>query len=79
MTACVPSLGRRERAVQSSTPRRVAIRPARLGARACGEPYWDPDFQCADVFMLLDVRELNPRYARHFLKTDKPGNRRLAA
>ena len=50
-----------------------------LGARACGEPYWDPDFQCADVFMLLDVRELNPRYARHFLKTDKPGNRRLAA
>ncbi|HEX4871515.1 MAG TPA: GNAT family N-acyltransferase [Nevskiaceae bacterium] len=38
-----------------------------LGAKACGEPYWDRDFNCADVFMLLDVRDLNPRYARHFL------------
>ncbi len=38
-----------------------------LGAKACGEPYWDQDFNCADVFMLLDVSELNPRYARHFL------------
>jgi putative hemolysin len=37
-----------------------------LGARACGEAYWDRDFNCADVFMLLDVRDLNPRYARHF-------------
>ena len=38
-----------------------------LGAKACGEAYWDRDFNCADVFMLLDVSELNPRYARHFL------------
>lgn len=38
-----------------------------LGAKACGEPCWDPEFNCADVFMLLDVSELNPRYARHFL------------
>ncbi|NGY05827.1 GNAT family N-acetyltransferase [Solimonas terrae] len=38
-----------------------------LGAKACGEAYWDRDFNCADVFMLLDVRDLNPRYARHFL------------
>ena len=38
-----------------------------LGAKACGEPFWDRDFNCADVFMLLDVSELNPRYARHFL------------
>lgn len=50
-----------------------------LGARACGEPYWDPDFQCADVFMLLDVRELNPRYARHFLKAQPTASRPLAA
>ncbi len=41
-----------------------------LGAKACGEPYWDRDFNCADVFMLLDVSELNPRYARHFLGRD---------
>lgn len=38
-----------------------------LGARACGEPYWDTEFRCADVFMLLNLRELHPRYARHFL------------
>lgn len=38
-----------------------------LGAKACGEPYWDRDFNCVDVFMLLNVSDLNPRYARHFL------------
>ncbi|AXQ30320.1 GNAT family N-acetyltransferase [Solimonas sp. K1W22B-7] len=38
-----------------------------LGAKACGEPYWDQDFNCADVFMLLNVSDLHPRYARHFL------------
>lgn len=37
-----------------------------LGAKACGEPYWDTDFNCADVFMLLDVHALAPRYARRF-------------
>jgi len=38
-----------------------------LGARACGAPCWDPDFGVADVFMLLNLSELNPRFARHFL------------
>lgn len=38
-----------------------------LGAKSCGEAYWDRDFNCADVFMLLNVSDLNPRYARHFL------------
>lgn len=38
-----------------------------LGARACGEPCWDPDFNCADVFMLLNLKEMHPRYARRFL------------
>lgn len=38
-----------------------------LGAKACGEAYWDREFNCADVFMLLNVSDLNPRYARHFL------------
>lgn len=42
-----------------------------LGAKACGEAYWDRDFNCADVFMLLNVSELNPRYARHFLGTPR--------
>ena len=43
-----------------------------LGAKACGEAYWDRDFNCADVFMLLDVSHLNPRYARHFLERAAP-------
>ena len=43
-----------------------------LGAKACGEAYWDRDFNCADVFMLLNVSDLNPRYARHFLGQAAP-------
>ena len=42
-----------------------------LGAKACGEPYWDREFNCADVFMLLNVSDLHPRYARHFLARNK--------
>jgi len=38
----------------------------RLGAKVCGEPCWDRDFQVADVFILLKRDELCPRYARHF-------------
>ena len=41
-----------------------------LGARACGEPCWDPHFNCADVFMLLNVLDLDPRYARRFFGRD---------
>ncbi|MGQ0698513.1 MAG: GNAT family N-acetyltransferase [Panacagrimonas sp.] len=43
-----------------------------LGAKACGEAYWDRDFNCADVFMLLNVSDLNPRYTRHFLERNAP-------
>ncbi|WP_338849768.1 GNAT family N-acyltransferase [Massilia sp. W12] len=32
----------------------------------CGEPAWDPDFDCADLLMLLPLRNLDARYARHF-------------
>jgi len=39
----------------------------RLGARACGEPCYDPDFDCADILVLVDVSEINASYARHFL------------
>ena len=38
----------------------------RLGAKICGEPCWDPDFNVADVFILLRREQLCPRYARHF-------------
>jgi putative hemolysin len=40
----------------------------RLGAKVCGEPCRDPDFEVADVLMLLDVDQLNPTYSRHFLE-----------
>ena len=44
----------------------------RLGAFVCGEPAWDPDFNTADLLMLLPFSKLNERYARHFLKHDPP-------
>ena len=40
----------------------------RLGAYICGEPAWDADFNCADVFIILPVDRLAARYAKHFLK-----------
>lgn len=40
----------------------------RLGAYVGGEPAWDPDFNTADLFILLPMHRLNPVYARHFLK-----------
>jgi putative hemolysin len=38
------------------------------GAWVCGEPAWDPDFHCADLFMMLPLERLDSRYARHYLK-----------
>lgn len=38
----------------------------RIGAKICGDPAWDPDFNAADFFMLLSLSGMNPRYARHF-------------
>lgn len=39
----------------------------RLGAWVCGEPAHDPDFGVADLYVLLSIRRINPRYLRHFL------------
>lgn len=39
----------------------------RLGAYVCGDPAWDPDFNTADLLMLLPMARLNRRYAKHFL------------
>jgi putative hemolysin len=40
----------------------------RLGAYIGGEPAWDPDFNTADLFILLPINRINPVYARHFMK-----------
>ncbi|MGW2250602.1 GNAT family N-acetyltransferase [Kitasatospora sp. NPDC001660] len=39
----------------------------RLGAWVCGEPAHDPDFDCADLYVLLSLERTDPRYLRHFL------------
>jgi putative hemolysin len=39
----------------------------RLGALVCGEPAWDPDFNTADLLMLLPMAQLNCSYARRLL------------
>lgn len=39
----------------------------RSGAVVCGEPCWDPDFNCADLFLYLGIDRLAGRYARRFL------------
>jgi putative hemolysin len=38
----------------------------RVGARICGEPAWDPDFNSADFLVWLSLDNLHPRYASHF-------------
>lgn len=39
----------------------------RLGAWVCGEPAWDPDFNTADLPLLLPIARLAGRHARHYL------------
>jgi putative hemolysin len=39
----------------------------RLGARVLGAPAWDPDFNTADLPMLMRIADLPPRYRKHFL------------
>ena len=38
----------------------------RLGAKVLGPPAWDPDFNTADLPMLMRIQDLPPRYRKHF-------------
>ncbi|MFM9879298.1 MAG: GNAT family N-acetyltransferase [Burkholderiaceae bacterium] len=38
----------------------------RLGAKVLGPPAWDPDFNTADLPMLMRIADLPPRYKKHF-------------
>jgi hypothetical protein len=40
----------------------------RLGAKVLGTPAWDPDFNTADLPMLMRLQDFPSRYRRHFLK-----------
>jgi len=39
----------------------------RCGARILGRPAWDPDFNTADLPMMMRIADLPARYRRHFL------------
>jgi putative hemolysin len=39
----------------------------RLGAKVLGAPAWDPDFNSADLPMLMRIHDLPSRYRKHFL------------
>ena len=39
----------------------------RLGAKVMGPPAWDPDFNAADLPMMMRIADMPPRYRRHFL------------
>lgn len=41
----------------------------RLGAKVLGAPAWDPDFNSADLPMLMRIADLPARYRKHFLGT----------
>lgn len=41
----------------------------RCGARILGAPAWDPDFNTADLPMLMRIEDLPAKYRRHFLRT----------
>ena len=39
----------------------------RLGAKVLGAPAWDPDFNSADLPMLMRISDMPARYRKHFL------------
>jgi len=40
----------------------------RAGAYVCSEPAWDPDFNTADLLIMLPMARVDERYARHFME-----------
>ncbi|MBF6651090.1 GNAT family N-acetyltransferase [Methylobacter sp. BlB1] len=40
----------------------------RFGALVCGEPCWDEDFNCMDLFVLLPLDQLQARYSKHYMR-----------
>ena len=38
----------------------------KLGAFACGEPAWDPDFNSADILLMLPLAQMHERRLRRF-------------
>lgn len=64
----------RELIIEAASQQKVVMPPLlkaylKMGCKIGGEACWDPEFNCADVFVLLDVAALSARYAMRFLKT----------
>lgn len=38
----------------------------KIGARICGEPAWDKDFNAADFPVIIDLQNMDSRYRKHF-------------
>jgi putative hemolysin len=60
------------RAEDVTRPARITVPPLlkgylRLGAQVCGRPAHDPDFDGADLFVLLSLERVDQRYLRFFL------------
>ena len=69
--SCLPAPARQDPVVPS-IPALVKTY-LRLGAWICGEPCWDPEFGVADVFILLELKRLNTRYADRLLEISRAG------
>jgi putative hemolysin len=40
----------------------------RIGAKVMGPPAWDPDFNCADLPLIMHLADMPERYRSHFLR-----------
>ena len=40
----------------------------RVGASVCGAPAWDPDFNTADMLIMLPTARMNPRYSGRYAR-----------
>lgn len=40
----------------------------RFGVKICGQPCWDKDFNVMDLFILLPLKQLGPKYSKHYMK-----------
>ena len=43
----------------------------RSGAYICGEPAWDPDFNTADLPILMPMSKISDRYSKHFIEKQR--------
>ena len=53
--------------VRDQLTREVVGTYLRLGAKVLGAPAWDPDFNTADLPMMMRINDLPTRYRKHFL------------